>query len=166
LTKPESRAQRKSKRIVKNKQTIGWREWVDLPDLGVERIKAKIDTGARTSALHAFHVTPEEIDGVLHVKFGVHPVQKRRRPEIQCIAPVLEQREITSSNGQKSIRYVIETTLLLGGRRWPIELTLTNRDEMGFRMLIGRQAVRKYFLVEPGRAFLMNRRPKRRRESK
>ena len=138
---------------------IGWREWVALPDLGIEQIKAKIDTGARTSALHAFRVTPSQVDGVPHVRFFLHPVQHRRVPVVACEARVVDERTVTSSNGRTEHRYVIETQLRIGSLFWPIEITLTDRDQMGFRMLLGRQAVRRRVLVDPGRSFLLSPRP-------
>ncbi|MBV1887541.1 MAG: RimK/LysX family protein [Parvibaculaceae bacterium] len=138
---------------VGGKRLIGWREWVALPDFDTPPIKAKIDTGARTSALHAFRIKPFWKDAAPYVEFYIHPEQHRRKPEIRCEAPLLEQREITSSNGQKEIRYVIETNADIGGEVFNIELTLTNRDELGFRMLIGRQAVRGHFIIDPGRSY-------------
>lgn len=132
---------------------IGWREWVVLPDLETPPIKAKIDTGARTSALHAFRIRPFTKDGVPFVEFFIHPEQHRRRPEIKCEAAILDQREIMSSNGQKELRYVIETAANIGGETFNIELTLANRNELGFRMLIGRQAVRGHFVIDPGRSY-------------
>ena len=140
----------------KEKVVIGWREWVALPELGVDKVKAKIDTGARTSAIHAFDVCPLERSGRKYVRFSLHPVQHHRKPEVLCEAPVVDERIVTSSNGEKQHRYVIETTLTLGGSSWPIEITLTNRDEMGFRMLLGRRAVRKRFVVDPGSSFKLS----------
>ena len=135
------------------KFTIGWREWVALPELGIERIKVKVDTGARTSALHAFDVRPFTRKGERYVCFYVHPVQRRRHPELLCEALVKDERLVTSSNGERERRYVIETPLRIGDIMWPIEVTLTNRDEMGFRMLLGRQALRRRVLVDSGSSF-------------
>jgi hypothetical protein len=143
------------------KKTIGWREWIYLPDLEVGRIKAKIDTGARTSALHAFKITPFTKDGAPYVRFAVHPLQRVSKPEISCVALVVDRRAITDSGGRVEQRYVIRTTLKLGKKRWPIELTLTNRDQMGFRMLIGRQALRRRYLVDTGRSFLARKKKKK-----
>lgn len=136
--------------------TIGWREWVALPSLGVARVKAKIDTGARSSALHAIHITRVMNDGVLHVRFAVHPDQRTTDEEIVAEARVLDERSIRSSSGHSSQRYVIQTQLELAGASWPVELTLTSRPDMGFRMLIGREAVRGRFLVDPGRSFVLS----------
>jgi hypothetical protein len=144
----------------REKKTIGWREWVRLPELDVGRIKAKIDTGARTSALHAFKITPFTKDGAAYVRFVVHPLQRLRKPEITCVALVIDHRGVTDSGGRVEQRYVIRTALKLGKARWPIELTLTNRDQMGFRMLIGRQALRRRFLVDTGRSFIARKKKK------
>ena len=141
------------RRRKREKTVVGWREWIALPGLGVDRIKVKIDTGARTSALHAFRITPVVRDGVLWVRFCVHPVQGRRYPEIACEAPVVDDRVVTSSNGERQHRYVIETLARIGDEERPIEITLTNRDEMGFRMLLGRQALRRRFVVDPGTSY-------------
>jgi len=136
---------------------IGWREWLALPALKVDRIKAKIDTGARTSSLHAFQVRKIVERGVPHVEFCVHPVQHRRLPEIRCLAEIIDERSVTSSSGHKQRRFVIVTPVRIGEYEWPIELTLTNRDEMGFRMLLGREALRRRFLVDAGVSFVLSR---------
>ena len=140
-----------------NKIIIGWREWLALPDLGVRAIKAKIDTGARTSALHTFGLEPFEEGGILKVKFGVHPLQKRKDVEVDCVADVVDRRRVTSSDGQSERRYVIRTTVAMGELKWPIELTLTNRKSMRFRMLIGRAALSKRLLVDPAKSYQSGR---------
>lgn len=135
---------------------IGWREHLALPDLGIKQVKAKIDTGARSSALHAFDVVIFECDGKKRVRFKVHPYQRDTTRTVTAEAELIEQRQVRSSGGHSQIRPVIQTTVELNGNRWLIELTLTNRDVMGFRMLLGRQAVRRRFLVDAGKSFLCN----------
>ena len=132
---------------------LGWEEWVGLPDLDLPAIKAKIDTGARTSALHAFFVEPFGSPSRRMVRFGVHPIPGRNDVEVVCTAEVIDHREVTSSNGESEMRYVIRTTLKLGARAWPIELTLANRETMSYRMLIGRQAIQDDMLVDPATSF-------------
>jgi hypothetical protein len=139
---------RVSKHDPKALPIIGWREWVSLPDLGVERIKAKIDTGARSSSLHAFDVKTFEKDGQAFVRFKVHPIQRSSKETVVVEAPVLEFRRVRSSSGHAHLRPVIVTTVEALGRSWPIELTLANRDAMGFRMLLGREAIRGRMLVD------------------
>ena len=141
------------KKPMRAKTIIGWREWVGLPDLGVALIKAKIDTGAKTSALHAFEPEVFEKEGERWVRFKVHPVQGADQPEIPCEAKVTDEREVTSSNGQKETRLFITTRLRIGPYKLPVELSLTNRDELGFRVLIGRVVMKKRFLVDSGRSF-------------
>lgn len=136
---------------------IGWREWLALPELNIPAIKAKIDTGARTSALHAFFVEPFSTDdGQRMVRFGVHPMQKKLDVEIICIAPVKDFREVSDSGGHKEMRYVIETEILLGETARKIEMTLTNRDNMKFRMLLGRTAMEGLRVV-PDKSYLTGR---------
>ncbi len=137
---------------------LGWREWLALPDLGLTLIKAKVDTGARTSTLHAFYVDTFHRGGQLYARFGVHPLQRRADVVIHGEAPVIDQRNVSDSGGHREQRYIIETRLLLGGREWPIELTLTNRESMLFRMLLGRTAIAGNALVDPARSFVNGRR--------
>jgi hypothetical protein len=134
-------------------EVLGWREWAGLPDFGVEAIKVKLDTGARTSSLHAFDLTHFERAGRPMVRFEVHPVQRSADDAVVVEAPVVDERWVRNSGGARELRPVIETTVRIGERAWPIELTLTRRDEMGFRMLLGRQALKRKALVDPGRSF-------------
>lgn len=140
--------------------TVGWREWIALPEWGVPALKAKIDTGARTSAIHAFDLEEFERDGAEWVRFTIHPWQVTDDDPTTVEAPRLDHRTITSSSGTRSERPVVSTDILLGERVVQAELTLTRRDEMGFRMLIGRQALRQGFLVDPARSYLGGRPPK------
>lgn len=139
-----------------NNFTIGWREWLALPELSIPAIKAKIDTGARTSALHAFSVEPYEENGLQMVRFGVHPLQRRLDVEILCAAPIKDFREVSDSGGHREMRYVIETDIQLGAQSRRVEMTLTNRDNMKFRMLLGRTAIAGH-LVAPDRSYLLGR---------
>lgn len=132
---------------------LGWEEWLALPDLGLPAIKAKVDTGARTSALHAFLIEPFGPASAPMVRFGIHPVPGRDEIEVYCSAPVIDRREVTSSNGERETRLVIASRVRLGDRDWPIELTLTNRDSMAYRMLLGRQAIREDMFVDPASSF-------------
>lgn len=132
----------------------GWREWVALPELGIPAIKAKLDTGARSSALHAFDVRRGVDPDGDFVEFAVHPLQRDVRRTVHARARLLGERWVRSSTGRLTLRAVIETPLVMGDRWWPIELTLVRRDLMGFRMLLGRQALRRRLVVNPGRSWL------------
>lgn len=145
-----------------NKQIVGWREWVLLPDLGLPQIKAKVDTGARTSTLHAFKVKGYVKKGLKRVRFSVHPFQKDNDTVVECDAPVADHRFVTDSGGHKEKRYVIVTTLQIGDQSWEIEMTLTNRDTMQFRMLLGRTAMRKRLMVDPGTSYRIGKKTRKR----
>lgn len=137
--------------------TVGWREWVGLPDLGVEHIKAKLDTGARSSALHAFDLVEFERDGEAWVRFSIHPWQKSAEESHVVELPVHDRRTIRSSNGHVQQRYVVQLNLRLLDQTFPVEMTLARRDSMGFRLLIGREALRPNFVVDSGRSYLGGR---------
>lgn len=136
---------------------VGWREWLALPALGVPAIKAKIDTGARTSALHVADLEAFTLDGRAMVRFNVHPLQKRSEPVIDCEAAVIDQRTVTDSGGHRELRYVIQTPLQIGNSTWPIEITLTNRKGMLFRMLLGRTAMHGHIVVDPAASYCTGR---------
>ncbi len=140
---------------------IGWQEWCALPKLHLPAIKAKIDTGAKTSALHASEVKPFHRQGELFVHFKVHPLQKVRDLEIDCTAPVIDHRVIMNSGGHKELRYIIQTTIVLGTLKWDIDISLTNREPLAFRMLLGRDALKQDFLIEPGKKLYQGKYTKR-----
>lgn len=131
------------------KPVIGWREWIALPELDIASIKVKVDTGARTSALHAYDIQVRRN----RVYFNVHPWQRNTKKIVTCTGKLIDYREVRSSSGRVSSRPVIHTNIELLGEQWPIELTLVSRDAMGFRMLLGRQAIRGRFAVDPGQSY-------------
>lgn len=143
--------------LTNNRLTIGWREWVALPDLKIPAIKAKIDTGARTSALYAFDVKVLEANGLRKIRFGVRPLQRKREVILYCTADLLERRMVTDSGGHSELRYVIRTSVSWDQIVWPIEMTLTHRDNLKFRMLLGRSALRGRFLVDPENSYYAGR---------
>jgi hypothetical protein len=136
---------------------IGWREWIELPDLGVPRIKAKVDTGARSSSLHAERIELFQLRGDVGVRFIVFPLQRSRLRPVACQAPLYDERYVKSSNGSRELRPVIRTAVSWGGQAWEVDVTLTSRDLMGFRMLLGREAIRRRFLVDTGRSYFGGR---------
>jgi hypothetical protein len=135
--------------------TVGWREWLALPDLGIPALKAKVDTGARTSALHTFDVRRFERAGGSYAAFSVRPLQYREDVIVRCEAPIVAERFVTDSGGHRELRYFIRTAVQVGSATWPIEVSLTNRATLRFRMLLGRTAVARHLLVDPSRSFLM-----------
>lgn len=155
-----------SKKLTPKSLVIGWREWVDLPELKIRGIKAKIDTGARSSSLHAFDISTFDREGKTFARFKVNPIQQDSKKTVTCEAEVLEVRQIKSSTGHAQKRIVIVTTLEVLGAEWPIELTLANRDEMGFRMLLGREAVRGRFLVDAENSFYDGEPKKKKKNAK
>ena len=132
---------------------LGWEEWVALPNLSLPAIKAKVDTGARTPSLHAVAVEPFGPAAKPQVRFLLHPNPDDPTLEITCSAAVIDRRNVTSSNGETELRYVIETDVEIGGRRWPIEMTLSNRETMSYRMLLGRSAIADDMVVDPNQSF-------------
>lgn len=133
---------------------VGWREWVSLPELGLGKIKAKVDSGAKTSCLHAFYLETFKKDDENWVRFGIHPYQKNTEKEIFCEAKIYDERIVTDSGGHSEERYVIKTLLVIADKSWPIELTLTNRDSMRFRMLLGRTAMANRIHIHPEASYL------------
>ena len=136
------------------KPAVGWREWAALPDLGIAAVKVKVDTGARSSALHAFDITRRDGADGAWVEFAVHPLQRDHCSTVRCRARLLDERWVRSSTGRRTFRPVIQTHIVIGEQSWPIELTLVRRDLLGFRMLLGREALRRRLVVDAGRSFL------------
>lgn len=132
---------------------LGWQEWVALPDLGLPALKAKIDTGAKTSSLHTHLIEPYGPAKRPMVRFTVRPDPNRKELEIDACAEVVDRRAVTSSNGERELRYVIATRVHIGDLSWPIEITLANRERLTYRMLLGRQAIRSNILVDPESSF-------------
>src|SRR6056297_56733 len=132
---------------------LGWEEWLGLPDLGLPTLRAKVDTGARTSALHAFDIETFGSARAPKVRFAVHPVPGNEELSIPCSAPIVDRREVTSSNGETEMRFVIETELEVGNTSVPVEITLTDRTMMAYRMLLGRQAIQSDWIISPTESF-------------
>jgi len=140
--------------------TLGWREWVALPELMLPAIKAKVDTGARTSALHAFDLRPFAAGGREQIEFYIHPKQLNTKKVVKCVADIIDQRYVTDSGGHREERWVIRTPVQLGPYLWPIEMTLTARDDMRFRMLLGRNALKGRAVVDSSRSYVVGKRKK------
>ncbi len=151
MSKPIGARKVQRKKVLK--PALGWREWASLPELGIDRIKVKIDTGARTSALHAFNLRPIDKAGEDWIRFDIHPAQRDDAYQKTCTVPAKDYRWVTNSGGKREKRFVIETLIRIGDREWPIEITLTERDQMGFRMLVGRTAIKGEFVVDPARSY-------------
>lgn len=132
---------------------VGWEEWLALPELGLPALKVKTDTGAKTSSLHAFAIQPFGSEKKPFVRFGVHPIPENPEIEVFCSAPVVDKREVTSSNGHKELRYVIKTPVVINKHKWEIEVTLSNRENMSYRMLLGRTAMDE-IAVQPTESFV------------
>ncbi len=136
--------------VMQDKELVfGWEEWVELPGLGLPAVRAKVDTGAKSSSIHAFMIEPYGRADKRRVRFGVHPVPERPDIVVYCSAELVDQREITSSNGEVELRYIVRTPLRIGGQEWPVEISLTNRESMQYRMLVGRSALRDNIIVDP-----------------
>ncbi len=148
----------KSKKSKPEKITLGWREWLDMPELGASDVIAKIDTGAKTCALHTYYIDEFERNGEDWIRFGLHPNRHTDTIAVNCEARVKEKRDVTDSGGHTENRYVIETSLQLGDATFKAEVTLTNRDNMRYRFLLGRNAMRRRFVVDPARSFRLGRR--------
>lgn len=141
----------------KSKLLIGWNEWCSLPALNIVAIKAKIDTGAKTSAIHAFNIKPYKIERTLMVSFDIHPLQRNDKIIVSCHAPVIDERAIMSSNGHREHRYVIMTPIKLGDNVWEIEITLSDRDPLKFRMLLGRAALADRVIIDPHKKLIQGK---------
>lgn len=142
-------SQKKAQRLLQERSLIGRHEWCSLPELGVPLIKGKVDTGAMTSAIHALNITRTCHAGIDYALFEVHPLQNNNEVTIICRAPIVDHRQIMSSNGQKEARYIIQTTLVLGEHSWPIEISLSNREPLKYRLLLGREALGAKVLIDP-----------------
>ncbi|MBA3582444.1 MAG: ATP-dependent zinc protease [Gammaproteobacteria bacterium] len=138
---------------------LGWREWVALPELGITRIKAKLDSGARTSALHAFEITPFEQNNVRKVRFHLQPNPRKIDIIQTCEALIVDQREVTDSGGHRELRWVIQTPIVIGNHSYPIDITLTSRASMRFRMLLGRTAFSGRYLIDVSRSYIAGKPP-------
>lgn len=144
--------------IITEQLDIGWREWVSLPELNIPAIKAKIDTGAKTSSLHAFYLESYKDAGIDYVKFKIHPLQRKKEIVIECICPILDKRVVKDSGGHAEERFAIYTPIKLGELLIPAEVTLTNREDMQFRMLLGRTTLNKADIkIDPAASFKLGR---------
>lgn len=150
-----------------NDFVMGWREWVSLPELAIPAIKAKIDTGAKTSALHAFRIETFQKNDENHVRFWIHPMRKKKHIELICEARVYDKRSVKDSGGHAEERYVIQTPVSIGGRTWNIDITLTDREDMIFRMLLGRSAINsENIIIDPSASYVHGRKLRHKYDSK
>jgi len=144
--------------MIRTKNLVGWKEWFNLDFLGLPAIKGKIDTGAKTSSLHAFNIENFFVEGLEYVKFYIHPLQKNQGLVRECIAPVIDKRLVSDSSGKKEKRFVIAANIAVGKINIATELTLANRDSMSFRMLLGREALKLAKIqVDVSRSFLQGK---------
>ncbi len=146
----------KKKNLIE-KTPVGWREWVSLPSLAIPGIKAKIDTGARTSSIHASNIEVINKKGKRYARFTVYPLYNNRKIFIDCLTEIIDEKKVTDSGGKSEMRYFIRTDLVMGERRWEIDVTLTNREGMRFRMLLGREALAGKVIIDPKRQYLTGR---------
>ena len=137
-----------------NKKTIGRLESITLPELGIDNLEVRVDTGAKTSSLHVDNIKKSVVEGIHQVTFDIHPDAHNVDRIVTCTAPISDIRKIKSSNGTSEERYVIETTIVLGVESWAIEITLTDRSDMSYLMLFGREAIGTKFLIDPSKVFL------------
>ena len=154
-----------SQKTSKTLHVLGWREWAKLPKLGISRIKIKVDTGAKTSSIHVskFKIYYSNLKPM--VRFSVHPLQRNSKLTVQCTAELIDQRWVKTSSGHSTWRPVIKTEIQFGSICFPIELTLADRDLMGYRMLLGREAIRNRFVVDPSHAYLFGKPPRKKRKT-
>ena len=143
--------------VPKSSPVLGWREWIALPDLDIRKIQCKVDTGAKTSALHAHTLDRFTEDGVDKVRMLLHPKQRSHEYEVSCVADIVDEREVSDSGGHREIRLVIRTRVVLGSHDFMTDFTLTGRDTMMFRMLLGRSALKNRFLVDSAKSFTMGK---------
>ncbi len=150
------RTEKKPEKKPDKKPYIGWREWISIPALNIPWIKAKVDSGAKTSSIHAFLIEPFVENGVPKVRFFVHPIQRRPDIRVECVAEVVDHRVVSDSGGHRERRYVVKVPVRVGNLEYPVEITLANRDTMVFRMLLGRSAMH-HFLLDTEKSFVLGR---------
>ena len=149
------------KKVENSKPTIGWREWISIPEMHIAQIKVKVDSGARTSAIHAEDIEIIKKRGKKFVSFKIFPMQKDKKHWNEVTLPMIDERWVKSSVGHQTLRPVVQVDIKLGEHEVPIELTLVNRDLMGFRMLLGREAIKNKFLLDTAHSFLQGKKKKK-----